>query len=172
MHVGRLSRPEARYFITLCTVGRKADLASAEIAPALHLVWDALQENGDIEILCRTIMPDHLHILLCLQDRLTIGQVVGKYKARTRAVLLKNGLIWQRDFFERRLRPEDHQESFGLYVFLNSYAAKLVNLDEIWPHWKLDKPEAFVFPSMLKEGLYPQPEWLAKNDEWQKTRGW
>jgi REP element-mobilizing transposase RayT len=172
MHAGRLSRPEARYFLTVCTLERKPGLAGSEIAAALHSAWADMQANDDIQILCRTIMPDHVHILAELGHRLTIGQVIGKWKTLTRMALQKQGLAWQRDFFERRLRPDDEQESFGRYIFLNPYTAKLVSLDQVWPYWRLDSPEAFAFPSMLREGLYPHPEWLAKNDEWRTIRGW
>ena len=117
-------------------------------------------------------MPDHVHILMELGRRLTIGQVVGKWKTLTGKKLIGHGLSWQRDFFEHTLRPDDDQESCGFYIFMNPYKARLVGLNETWPWWKLDRPREFAFSAMMKEGGIPQSEWLAKSNEWRQTRGW
>jgi REP element-mobilizing transposase RayT len=172
MHLGRLSRPWARYFITVCTSGRKPELACTKISTVLHAAWDDMLDNCDLEILCRTIMPDHVHLLVRVGERLALGQVMGKWKTMTRTILREHGLTWQRDFFERRLRPDDEAEPFGRYIFLNPYRDKLVSLAETWPYWRLERPEAFSFPTLLKDRLYPQPEWLTQSNEWRRTRGW
>jgi REP element-mobilizing transposase RayT len=161
-----------RYFLTICTVDRQSGLTRKEIAASLYKAWDEIAEANDAEILCRTVMPNHVHVLLRLGKRLTLGQVVGKWKASTKAALKQEGLSWQRDFYERRLRPENEQEPFGLYVFMNPYRSGLVQLNEVWPWWRLDSPEAFRFPTLCKEGLYPQPEWAEQSSQWRRERGW
>ena len=47
---------------------------------------DALQQDGDIRWLCFTIMPDHVHLLFELGERLTVSQIVGKFKALSQRV--------------------------------------------------------------------------------------
>lgn len=172
MHTGRLSDPETRYFLTICTVGRKEGLTNVETASLLHQAWDEMVEQGDASLFCRTIMPNHVHVLLRLGTTLNIGQVVGKWKTRTRVALRQCGLAWQRDFFERRLRPDDEQEPFGLYIFLNPYAGHLLKPDAVWPCWKLDSPKSFIFPTLLKDGGYPHVAWIAQNQKWKDSRGW
>jgi len=161
-----------RYFLTICTGDRQAGLTRVEIASSLHKAWDEIAAAKDVEILCRTIMPNHVHVLLRLGTRLTLGQVIGKWKTNTRVALKEAGLTWQRDFFERRLRPEDEQEPFGLYIFMNPYRSGLVQLNERWPWWRLDSPEVFQFPTLCKGDIYPQPEWLGQSDQWRCDRGW
>lgn len=172
MHYGRWSKGQARYFVTICTTKRRPGLTSLNLGGELHFAWDALIENGDCRLLCRTIMPDHMHILLALGAKLSLGQVVGKYKFSTRLALLAQGLSWQRDFFERRLRPDDEQEGYGLYIFLNPYRKRLIKLNEAWPGWNLDCPECFQFPALLREGRYPQQEWLGDGESWRRRQTW
>jgi REP element-mobilizing transposase RayT len=156
----------------MCTVDRQIGLTDMEIATVLHKAWDETAAAKDAEILCRTIMPNHVHVLLKLGMRLTLGQIVGKWKTSTRAVLKESGLAWQRDFFERRLRTEDELEPFGLYIFMNPYRKGLVQLNGAWQWWRMDSPALFYFPALSKEAGYPQPEWLAQSDRWRCERGW
>jgi len=142
------------------------------LATKLQKAWDEITGTGDAKILCRTIMPNHVHVLLIPGCRLSLGQIIGKWKTRTNKTLAQSGLSWQHDFFERRLRPEDAQEAFGLYIFLNPYRAKLVGLREQWPWWQLDSPVSFEFPTMLRDGRHPHAEWLGQIEHWRHARGW
>ena len=172
LHPGRWSSEQARYFVTICTAQRQPGLTHPALAPILHQAWDALAENGDVAILCRTIMPDHLHLLFRLGPRLSVGQVVGKFKTGVWSAMQARGLAWQRDFYEHRLRPEDAQEGVGWYIFLNPYRKSLAGLDESWPWWRLDEPTAFVFPSQLRPGGCPPPEWLGQVAAWRAGQRW
>ncbi len=111
-------------------------------------------------LLCSTIMPDHVHLLLQLGERLTVGQVVGKVKALSRAALSEHRASWQRDFFEHRLRPEDPTESYARYVFLNPYRGGLLDRRRVWPMWGVGRGVEFDFFAMLEDGRYPPTEWL------------
>ena len=64
------------------------------------------EKDGDATCMASTIMPDHLHFLAILSDRLSISRVVGKFKALTQPAMRAEGLCWQANFFEHRLRPE------------------------------------------------------------------
>jgi len=89
-----------------------------------------------------------------------LGRVVARFRAQTRPVLGAAGLVWQRDFFEHRLRLAESMESYGLYVFLNPYRAGLIAADQAWPHWHCPRPETFLFMSQLNPGAVPPCEWI------------
>ena len=100
-------------------------------------------------------MPDHVHWLFELGERLPIGRIISKIKR-----LSPEPIKWQRDFFEHRLRPHEAIELYGRYIFLNPYRAKLLTHDDIYQGTRLWKPEQFNFTQSLTTNEGPQPEWL------------
>ncbi|MGB0417091.1 MAG: transposase, partial [Coraliomargarita sp.] len=120
---------------------------------------ELLENNGDIENICATVMPDHVHWLFVLGARLPLGRIVSKWKH-----LCPNKIEWQRDFFDHRLRPEEEVELYGRYIFMNPYRVKLAKNDEVHSGTRIWKPELFVFLGSLTPKRCPQPEWLAQTD--------
>ncbi len=76
---GRLSFPCARYFVTCRAAETGAALHLPPVADGVLSALDALQQDGDLRRLCSTIMPDHVHLLFELGERLTVSQVMGKF---------------------------------------------------------------------------------------------
>ena len=114
---GRVSLPGGRYFLTLCTHARQPVFAQEpevrRVASALH----AIHADGDIDLLAATVMPDHVHLLFILGQRLSLGQVMAKLKNLTR----DGGMVswrWQEDGFEHHLRPHETTEDYGFYIFM------------------------------------------------------
>lgn len=156
---GRSSEPESRYFLTLTTEGRKAGLTSAALAKAIKREIDALESDHAWHVHAAVIMPDHLHLLITLGGRLTLGQAIGRLKSKTRARLAEINLLWQGNYFDRHLRPDDLIEDVLRYVFLNPYRAKLLALNEHYEWTWLGTEEAVWFTS-LTDDARPFPEWL------------
>jgi REP element-mobilizing transposase RayT len=119
-----------------------------------------LRADGDIRLICAVVMPDHVHVFLVLGTRLTISQVVGKFKSLTTCSLRHSETDWQENFFEHRLRPDDREDGFVRYVFLNPYKANLIERQQVWPQWVMGEDVEPGFQSMLDEGKYPPAEWL------------
>jgi REP element-mobilizing transposase RayT len=157
---GRISLSYARYFITCSS--KRPQKRMAETVPALTIknALKRLEESGDIILLCGTIMPDHVHLLAVLQDKLSIGRVVGKFKALTKISLLQYDIHWQRDFFEHRLRPGEPAANYARYIFLNPYRSNLISRKSEWPHWMKNGETDFDFMPYLEQGHYPPGEWL------------
>ena len=105
-------------------------------------------------------MPDHIHWVFSLGSRLTLSQVVSKWKFLTRERLAVAGLEWQANYFEHRLRESDDVEAYAFYVFMNPYVAKLTDCDEAWPWWRKGAQIQFQFETQLTHRRTPQPEWL------------
>lgn len=61
-------------------------------------------------------MPDHIHLLFSLGSRLSLSQVIQKFKSKTKQALNSHDLKWQANFFEHRLRPDVEMEQFALYI--------------------------------------------------------
>lgn len=154
---GRLSIPTARYFLTLGTDRRQTGLSSPRIAAALRSEIDALDADASWYLHGAVIMPDHLHFLATLGSRLTLGQAIGRLKAKTRALLATTKLRWQGNYFDHRLRPDDSIESVLRYMFLNPYRGQLLPPTERYPWFWLGAEESEWFHATPADQL-PQIE--------------
>jgi REP element-mobilizing transposase RayT len=157
---GRLSIPEAVYFLNICTRPRAPVLLREENIPCLRAAFDAIT-GDDAEMLAATIMPDHVHLLFRLGRRLVFDRVMAKFKALARGSGRKSW-HWQENGFERRLRPDDLAEHYAFYIFMNPYQAGLIPMTEAWPFWICPEPRRFVFPEYIDEKGIPPPEWLVE----------
>ncbi len=163
LRTGRVSLPGCRYFVTAVTKDRVPALAPPAIAQHLCDTLKRLHESGDCSVLAATVMPDHVHLVIELGARLSIGRVCAKFKSLARD-LGRAPWHWQQDQFEHRLRPNDNLEHFGFYVFMNPYRAGLVDSGQIWPWWICPAPERFDFLQACRSNGAPQPEWLGLCD--------
>jgi len=162
---GRISKPEARYFITCCTQGRAVGLENEACAIPILAALNELHAETSIDLMSATVMSDHVHLLMQLGRRLTLSQVLGKFKAATRGLLAEAGLAWQDNYYDHRLRADDAAEKFAKYIFLNPYRAGLVPLDETWPWWVLRNDYAPEFLALLDDPPLPPQEWLGQSSE-------
>ncbi len=105
-------------------------------------------------------MPDHVHALGTLGPRLRIGQVCAKVKTLSKPHLSVFNCSWQRDFFERRLRPGDSIEDFVRYIFLNPYRDRFRDRKAEWPWWTRRGDLKFDFEAMIQAAGGVPEEWL------------
>ncbi len=155
----RVSIPGARYFVTCCTQGRVPGLTLGMTPKRLVAATEAMAAGGDVSLICFTIMPDHVHWIFVLGERLSLSQVVAKWKVSTAGAVAANGTKWQGNYFEHRLRLEDRVESYALYVFMNPYVADVCSKDEAWPWWRTGAGVSFRFEAGLSAEGVPPPEW-------------
>lgn len=164
LRLGRISAPEARYFVTFVTKQRRPWLAEAVARDALLSAWRDWHAESDGRVLAATAMPDHAHVLLQLGRRHTIGQLIGRWKAAvTRSC--SGTASWQRDFWEHRVRDDENLEDYGLYILLNPYRGGQCAADEVWPGWWLPDENLFRFGACLGKGGLPQREWQGWGDD-------
>src|SRR5580704_10769065 len=80
---GRVSIPGARYFITLRfgwnKITGEPTSALAVLDGAVCTSIDTMCGAGDWRVLCRTLMPDHVHLLVELGSRLPLSQCTAKF---------------------------------------------------------------------------------------------
>jgi REP element-mobilizing transposase RayT len=77
-------------------------------------------------------MPDHLHLLATVPAETQLEHLLAHWK---RHVARTCGVRWQRDFFEHRLRRDEHFEAKLEYLRQNPVRAGLVVRPEDWPHF-------------------------------------
>jgi REP element-mobilizing transposase RayT len=159
---GRRSAPGLRYFITLCTKDRRSSLANPATADAILAAWRGQHADGDYVFHCGTVMPDHIHYLFTLGERLSLGQCLIKLKAKTKEALQAVGLSWQRDFYDHWLRADDSMEGFAKYIYLNPYQKSLLAVEDSWPYWHLNREYRPEFVLHLSEAGTPPVEWLGE----------
>ncbi len=156
---GCFSQPSTEYFLTICTEAKQAGLTTKHIADAILNEMKAMSGDGTWSLLCAIVMPDHVHFLAVLGERLSLGKTVQRLKAKTSAVLGAGGIAWERGFFDRQLRPKDDRLAVFQYIYLNPYRAGLVEVSDLWPHYYCETEEWKWFGELLELGR-PSPEWL------------
>ena len=121
-------------FVTVCTKNRKPILARPEVHDLLKQTW---------ETACGwlvgkyIIMPDHVHLFCspAYPEAPDIGKWVQYWKTLVsrRWPWPEEQPIWQRDFWDRKLRKEEKYLEKWMYVFLNPVRKGLVEKPEEWP---------------------------------------
>ena len=133
-----LDDPSAEvYFLTICAREReKQPLLDGDTATYLIESIRFYNEAGRWRVNLAVIMPDHVHLLASFDAKQS--QTVRAWKHWTARNL---GVLWQRDFFEHRLRREEQTTEKVLYILNNPVRAGLVETWEKWPHlWIAERP--------------------------------
>jgi putative transposase len=140
MHPPRLKNfdylgPHA-YFLTICTADRHLAFESAAV---VDRVRDQLLRTADahgFEITAYCFMPDHLHLVLTgTRPDSDFRTFVAIFKQHTgymhrRSTGLK---LWQENYYEHVLRPDDSLPEVIAYVLGNPLRARLVEKLEDYP---------------------------------------
>jgi putative transposase len=121
------------YFITInCQARHKNQLASREISERLFETVRHRQEKILWWPYLFLLMPDHLHTLLSFPPSgKPLQSIISKWKEWTAKEL---GIVWQRDFFEHRLRHDESHREKADYILENPVRQQLVTRAEDWPY--------------------------------------
>ena len=158
---GRVSIPGAEYFLTVCTDERRTGLTALETATAILGELRAMNDDFTWQLRCAVMMPDHIHLLVILGQRLGLGKTIARLKSKTSALLgkLTPPVHWERDFFDHHVRPDEDRLGIFLYIFLNPYRAGLASRSERWPWYYCCDDDWAWFKDHL-DAERPAPEWL------------
>ncbi len=93
-----------------------------------QLVSDALRyfDRVRYELHAWCVMPNHVHAMLYLQHGADLEYVLHAWKSFT-AHQIGQGVIWQREYFDRIVRDAEDYWSTRSYVFNNPFKAGLRN---------------------------------------------
>ena len=136
---GRFSETNQIYFVTTVTDKRKqlfTDLYSARI---VINTMKNLDESEYVNSLSWVLMPDHLHWLFQLSDKITLPSVMKRMKAiSARSInhkLNKQGQVWQRSYYDRGIRRDEDIKQLSRYIIANPLRANLVKEVGEYSHW-------------------------------------
>ena len=132
------------YFVTICTenrkqllsiittgVGNEATIELSRIGCEVEQTIRFINQNyPGILIENYVIMPNHLHLLIVIEDievKPLLSDVVGKLKSFTTRRFnqinrSKNAILWQRSYYDHIIRDSVDYANVQEYIFLNPQA--------------------------------------------------
>lgn len=130
-------RDGSTFFITICCTPRGHNqLCHPGIA---HVLFESVRfrhARGDWYVHLLLLMPDHLHGLISFPRDRAMKSVVSKWKE---IVAKKTTVVWQRDFFDHRLRDDENFMQKAHYIRMNPVRAHLTTDRVLWPFkWEAD----------------------------------
>ena len=155
---GRMSIPQADYFVTVCLYPRR-DLLVPTVADALLREAKCLTSDGSWTLRCLTVIPDHAHLFFTLGQRLKLSQTIARFKTKTQVFIRSQGSDWQDNFYDHKVSPEDSIEQIIRYIFLNPFRAGLTTQGASWPYFYC-RDEDWEWFVRLTDDHQPSPEWL------------
>ena len=154
---GRISATGLSYFVTICLLKDQKGLDSTDFFEGSLATLLTIEADGKLELIALVHMPDHLHLLFCLESDHSLSDSIRLYKGKMAPLLRKNGLKWQRGYFDRWLRETDSIGVVLQYMLMNPYRKTLIPKEQRWPYWFCTK-EAKKWMSLDED--VPYPEWL------------
>jgi putative transposase len=127
---------DAVLLLTICTAPRGANQLCDPLVA--NFIVGAIRHHDErcawLSHAC-VLMPDHMHLLVTVPPTTPLQRVVVNLK---RYVARERRVRWQQDFFEHRLRANEHFDAKLEYLRMNPVRAGLVDQPDRWPffyHW-------------------------------------
>jgi REP element-mobilizing transposase RayT len=134
-----LDPTQETWFLTLCCETRHENqLARPEIWECLLDTFLKYDELGHWSARLLVAMPDHLHALVSFPDNFYLKKRVATFKSWTAK---HAGIVWQRDFFDHRLRSVEEAVAKRTYIEMNPVRGSLCATPEDWPYLWNGKPK-------------------------------
>ncbi|MGH8050578.1 MAG: REP-associated tyrosine transposase [Arenimonas sp.] len=127
------------YFITVCCAKRECFLKPEVAARAAAKTLHKLHVEKYVQLLAWVLMPDHMHLLLELDDSKALSASMARINSSVaKAVnhaLGRHGAIWQGAYFDRGLRRHEDIDIAPRYILNNPIRAGLVDRIEAYAYW-------------------------------------
>ncbi|MBI2516984.1 MAG: transposase [Opitutae bacterium] len=121
------------FFLTLCCARRGLNQLCSQPTSATLLADAAFYHRTrrwTVHLLL--LMPDHLHALVAFPAGTRMSDTIRHWK---RLTARRAGVVWQRNYFDHRLRPGENLELKARYIRENPLRAGLVTRAEDWPYY-------------------------------------
>ena len=124
------------YFITASTFQRQSLLQSDRMARLFLNVVFHYRSQQKYLLHEFVVMPNHFHILLTPTETLerALQLIKGGYSYRARKELGFAGEVWEKSFYDRRVRDWDEYAAFQKYIHLNPVKQGLALSPEDYPY--------------------------------------
>jgi len=123
------------YFITASTYQRRFIFQSNPLARLFVEVMLHYREEKKYLLHAFVLMPDHFHLLLTptLTLERALQLIKGGFSFRARKELGFGGELWEKSFYDRRIRDLAEYENCRNYIRQNPVRARLVETAKDYP---------------------------------------
>jgi len=128
----RVNDPYPRFFITVCCKERgRNQLATDEMWIFLRESIKKRNAGGNWNCELFLAMPDHIHGFFSFENESRMTNAVKQWK---RWVAREKQIVWQKGFFEHRLRNDANSGEKWDYILQNPVRAGFVEHPKDWPY--------------------------------------
>ena len=120
----------AEYFITICCNEKGHNQLCHDTI--FNLIKESLQfrqDRGEFWVHLLLLMPDHLHAIMSFSPEVQMKRSISQWK---RYISTHSRVVWQRDFFDHRLRQDESYVEKAHYIRMNPVRAGLIDSPEDW----------------------------------------
>ena len=123
------------FFITLCCASKgRNQLCWEGVGQRILNLIRKYQLSRRWHCSIALLMPDHLHAIVQIPQKLPIVEVIRCFK---QTCAKQASIAWQRDFFDHRLRgPASSQQTYR-YIEMNPVRAGFITHPNDWP-WRIN----------------------------------
>ena len=135
---GRFSEPGRAYHVTTVVADRRPVFRDLRLGRILVREMMRLEDERAVASLAFVVMPDHLHWLFTLRDRIPLSEVIGRLKGRSsRLLAIETGHrpFWQRAFYDHAIRGDEDLRAVARYLVANPLRRNLVERVADYPLW-------------------------------------
>jgi len=135
------------FFLTICAANKQPSFSDSKVADLIVKELEYRRTNQEIKLFCFCIMPDHLHLLISLNENYirkegafgerTLQNWVSAFKRYTSRV--SNRLhdikpLWQTNFFDHVVRKDESLLAICSYILNNPVRRGMVSNWEEYPY--------------------------------------
>jgi len=143
------SSHEDIFFLTICTVNKQTYFLDSRVSKIITNELEDRCSSNEIKLFCYCIMPDHIHLLISLNENYTrkegafgertLQNWVSGFKRYTSRILRQIHDIkplWQANFFDHVVRKDESLLEICSYILNNPVRKGMVTNWEEYPYSK------------------------------------
>ena len=143
------SSHEHVFFLTICTADKQPSFSDSKVSDLIVKELEYRRTNQEIKLFCYCIMPDHLHLLISLNENYirregafrerTLQDWVSafkRYTARTAGQRFEIRPLWQSNFYDHVVRRGESLVEICSYILNNPVRRGMVSSWEEYPYSK------------------------------------
>jgi REP element-mobilizing transposase RayT len=136
---GRISSSNQIYFITTVANKRSPFFSNLYVARKIIGEMRKLHEDKLVQSIAWVLMPNHLHWVFELGDKLDLPTAMRLFKGRSakivNEILKRHGPVWQRNYFDHAIRGYEDITEITRYMVANPIRSGLVENIGDYPYW-------------------------------------
>jgi putative transposase len=131
------------YFITICAHMQRNLFQRDEVAELMIAVFVKYRDAGEFELNEYVVMPNHVHLLLSINDQQRLSRVIqlikGVFSHSFREHTAVCSPVWQQRYHDRRVRDANEFAEFSRYIRQNPVRKGLVENAEDYLYYSANQ---------------------------------